>query len=47
MGQGGSVHFGMLGIVLVAEPSLPSRAFCLTRHLHKHSNLSRLVFTAF
>jgi len=32
MGWGESVHFGMLGILLVAEPSLASTAFCWTRH---------------
>ena len=43
MGRGRSVHCGMLGILLIVEPSVASRAFWRTRHVQKRSNLTLLV----
>ena len=43
MGWGGSVHCRMLGILLIVEPSVASRAFWRTRHVQKRSNLTHLV----
>ena len=42
-GKRGSVHCGMLGILLIVEPSVASRAFWRTRRPQKRSNLTRLV----
>jgi len=37
MEQGGSLHCGMFGILLIAEPCKVGRVFCWTRYLYKRS----------
>ena len=37
IGRGGSVHCGMLGILLIAEPCKVYRVFCWTRYQYKRS----------
>ena len=46
-GGSASVHWGMLGILIIAGHSVASRAFCWTRHSQKHSNLFRSMFHSF